>query len=285
MELIRALGALAESPSPALRPLAELCELGPLPSAVQHSDCFLFQLYPYASVYLGAEGMLGGEARDRIAGFWRALGQHPPSEPDHLTTLLGFYARLCELEGAAYSERRAARERARQAFLYEHLLSWLPFYLNKLGQIAAPFYQRWSSLLTAALDEEMTRGAEPVDLPLHLRQAPVLSDPRIEGGKAFLEALLSPVRSGLILVRSDFARAARDLELGYRLGERRFVLEALFAQDASATLRWLAREARRVEGCYRQFSADSGSIHRFWRQRAAFTATLLEELADQPTSL
>ena len=62
-----------------------------------YMDLFGFQLYPYASVYLGSEGMLGGEARDRIAGFWRAIGEPPPSEPDHLAVLLALYARLCEL--------------------------------------------------------------------------------------------------------------------------------------------------------------------------------------------
>ena len=36
--------------------------------------------------------MLGGEARDRIAGFWRALGLVPPPEPDHLAVMLGLYA-------------------------------------------------------------------------------------------------------------------------------------------------------------------------------------------------
>src|SRR5204863_6550834 len=96
VELFRTLGVLLEPPVAAHRPLAELLDLGPPPSAAEHTDLFRFQLYPYASVYLGAEGMLGGEARDRIAGFWRALGLVPPAEPDELTVMLGFYAELAE---------------------------------------------------------------------------------------------------------------------------------------------------------------------------------------------
>jgi len=38
---------------------------------------------------------------------------------------------------------------------------------------------------------------------------------------------------------------ARDLDLGSRVGERKFVLKALFAQDADATLEWLESEAMR----------------------------------------
>lgn len=54
--------------------------VGP-PAVDEHTDVLVFQAYPYASIYLGAEGMLGGKARDRIAGFWRALGGEPPAEP------------------------------------------------------------------------------------------------------------------------------------------------------------------------------------------------------------
>ena len=79
--------------------------------------------YPYASVYLGAEGMLGGEARDRVAGFWRALGLVPPAEPDHLAALLGLYAALADAEEPRRTSRPAAAPaQARRALLHEHLL-------------------------------------------------------------------------------------------------------------------------------------------------------------------
>ena len=81
--------------------------------ARRHTDLFVFQLQPYASVYLGAEGMLGGEARDRIAGFWRALGASPPSEPDHLATMLALLRRSGEREAGPASRRGLAPGRPR----------------------------------------------------------------------------------------------------------------------------------------------------------------------------
>ncbi|HAC46500.1 MAG TPA: hypothetical protein DCF65_10605, partial [Chloroflexi bacterium] len=85
------------------------------------------QLWPYASIYVGAEGKLGGEARDRVAGFWRALHLTPPAEPDHLAALLGLYATLADMEAAEQDPaRRQLRRSSRQALLWEHLLSWLP---------------------------------------------------------------------------------------------------------------------------------------------------------------
>src|SRR3982751_5490214 len=132
MELFRALAVLVEPPVAEAARVAEALELGPMPGAATYTELFVFELYPYASVYLGAEGMLGGEARDRVAGFWRALGETPPAEPDHLSLMLALYARLVEMEEhAAVGVRRETWRGARKAFLWEHILSWLPLYLDK----------------------------------------------------------------------------------------------------------------------------------------------------------
>jgi TorA maturation chaperone TorD len=281
MELFRALAVFAEPPAPESAPVARALELGALPEASEYTEVFVFQLYPYASVYLGAEGMLGGEARDLIAGFWRALGPTPPAEPDHLSVMLALYAHLRELEAEARDEtRRESWRRARRAYLWEHLLSWLPAYLSKLEEIAPPFYRRWGELLSHALLAEARATAEAqTPISLHLRQqAAGLCDPRAGATGEFLQTLLSPARSGMILVRSDLTRAARELELGLRVGERKYVLESLLAQDARGVLGWLAREAREWEGRHRKQQDALGATARAWEARAAAAAQLLEEL-------
>ena len=93
-------------------------------------------------------------------------------------------------------------------------MSWLPFYLDKLNDIASPFYTRWGALLTKTLVEESRNLDLAQDLPLHLRESTPLADPRLEGGQAFLESLLAPVRSGLIFVRTDLERAGVELGSG-----------------------------------------------------------------------
>ena len=279
MEIFRSLGALLEPPAPALSPLAELLGLGPLPEAAVHTDIFLFQLYPYASVYLGAEGMLGGEARDRIAGFWRALGPTPPSESDHLTTLLAFYAEICE-HGAAATPAAAERwHRGRKACLWEHLLSWLPIYLAKLDRLAPPFYRRWGRLLREALIGEVETLGEQHRLALHLRAAPPISDPREDDLKTFLGSLLSPVRSGVLWTRDDLGRAARDLGVGSRIGERRYILEALLAQKTGAVLGWIAEESAAWADRLRAERDLWGPVMPFWIERAEATAALAADLS------
>jgi hypothetical protein len=223
--------------------------------------------------------MLGGEARDRVAGFWRALGQVPPAEPDHLSVMLALYARLVEMEeGERDAARREGLRSARKAFLWEHLLSWLPVYLMKLKTIAPPFYRRWGEILAQALVEEALGVGEQEQLPLHLRDAPGLVDPRDGEVGEFLQSLLTPVRSGMILTRSDLSHAARRLGLGLRLGERKFILKALFGQDGGSILDWLAEEADGWVERHRLYRKALGGIALAWEEKAVATAKLLREL-------
>jgi TorA maturation chaperone TorD len=261
MELFRALGALCEAPTEATARLAASLALPGEPRADEYTDVFLFQLYPYAAVYLGGEGKLGGEACDRVAGFWRALGLTPPAEPDHLAALLGLYAALAE---------RGAPTAWRRALLWEHLLSWTPPFLAKLDGVAPAFYRQWGVLLDEALNAEASALGPLPAQPLAHRHAPALEPPNEIGGAAFLDQLLAPVRTGFVLVRDDLAAAGCGLGLGLRIAERRYVLQALFAQDAEGILRWLAGYARWW-----------ASRHRspFWRERATASASLLETLS------
>lgn len=277
-ELFRALGSLAEPPAPGTQSLADVLELGPVPTEAEHTELFLLQLPPYASVYLGPEGMLGGEARDRIAGFWRVLGDEPPGEPDHLTVMLAFYAGLAEEEDRHASKKEGAPRQARKAFLWEHLLCWLPPYLEAIRHHGPLFYRRWARLLSNALLEEVITLGEQERLPLHLRHAPDLADPRQEGAERFVASLLSPVRSGMILTRADLARAARELDLGIRAGERRFVLPGLLEQDPAAVLRWLGEEASSWSRRHSRGNSLAPPIAAFWQTRAEATAGLLADL-------
>ncbi|HSJ47194.1 MAG TPA: molecular chaperone TorD family protein [Euzebyales bacterium] len=273
MELLRALGALAEEPGPAHEPLAALLHLPRAPDAAAFTDCFMFNLYPYASVYLGAEGKLGGAARDRVAGFFRALGAVPDTEPDHLTLLVTAYGQLRDVPADGPAGHAAA------ALLHEHLVPWLPLYLARVRALAPAPYPQWAQVLADVLLADAGGVADAVDPPLHLRDAPALPDPRAAGHDAFVDGLLSPVRAGVILTGRDLLRASRELRLGLRVGERRFVLDALLAQDAAATLRWLAGHTRTTGDAWAPWTEVAPTTATWWSTRADATLGLLHELA------
>lgn len=309
MELLRALAVFAEPPVAETAHVAALLGLE-TPSPAEFADVFLLQLPPYAAIYLGADGQLGGEAQDRVAGFYGALGIAVDREPDHLATLLGAYAGLLEAETAARvpgghggppsKEHRQRLEgaassvpiladpadrvrRARTALLFEHLVSWLPAYLSAVRRLAPPPLARWASLLDAVLRAEVRAVPPPAALPLHLRVAASLPSPE-EGAGAWLDALLAPVRSGVILTRADLARGARDLGLGLRAGERRFALRALLEQSPGPVLSWLAGEAEASVRRHEDEGGDWPGLAAEWARRAAVTARTLRELSIEEPS-
>lgn len=282
MELLRALAAVAARPADVPDQLVELLELPARPETAAHTDLFVFELPPYASVYLGAEGMLGGEARDRVAGFFRALSVTPPAEPDHLVVLLHAAADLARAEAAAVTPDRVAQHRrARAALLREHLLPWLPAYLAAVADTAAEPYRAWAVLLDQALRRHADELGTGDDLPAHLPAVDGLPDPRTAESDEFVTALLVPARTGVTVTRSMLARAARELGLGLRIGERRYVLSQLLAQAPAPVLAWLGRQATASADRHATTLAWTGPSAAFWCERAAATAALLSEVAEQ----
>lgn len=305
VEVLRGLAVLAEPPSPEHPGLAEALGLSEAPTPAHYADVFLFQVYPYASVHLGPEGMMGGEAGARVAGFWRALGYDPPAEPDHLAALVGLYASLCTREAELDGARARLTRRSRFALLHEHLAPWVFAFLQRVRDHTAGPLGEWADLLEEVLRSEVeamgedhaTGGGEgtpsPDDgptaggdetavwdgLPVHLREAPPLPDPRAEGAAAFVPGLLAPVRSGFILTRADLARIALRLDLGLRAGERRYALEHLLAQDAPPVLAALADEADAQARLHDARVDWLGATARFHAHRARRAARLLRELA------
>jgi TorA maturation chaperone TorD len=270
-ELFRALGALCEAPDPAHSSLAAALGLPGQPDVASHTELFAFQLVPYASVYLGADGMLGGDAGDRVAGFWRALRLDLPREPDHLATLLGLYAAIGEHERDETDRPRALMWRqARRALLWEHLLTWVPPYAVATAAISPPFYAGWAALLADALRAEAQALSPPPASPLHLRDVPGLPSAE-QGLETLIRGLISPVRSGLIVTRNDLARAAETIGLGLRLGERSFVLRSMFEQQPAATFAWLVGEADRWAAWHRAAEPTLGTVAGHWRRRAVAT--------------
>jgi len=275
-ELLRALGAVADSPAGA-QTAADVLGLAPA-SAAEHTEVFVLNCPPYASVYLGPDGALGGEGTDRAAGFWRAIGIPPPAEPDHLTALLALYASL----GEAASETgrpatTAALARTRAALLAEHLRPWLPAYLDAVTDLEAPALTAWARLTRHAMTAEFSAQPALAQLPLALREAPAPAGPdgRVDDLTA---ALTTPVRSGIILTRRRLANGAEVAAVGHRIGERRYALRVMLEQDPAATLDWLGREAQRWEQQHAS-SAPSDAISRWWTARAAGTARFLRDSA------
>jgi len=271
-DLARSLGVFVERPDRSLSPVADALGLA-LPDREEHTALFVLALPPYGSIYLGPEGRIGGRARGVIAGFWRAVGADPGPEPDHLTALLGLYGSLIDRAEATEPEaRRVLAVEAVRALFWEHLVSWLPAYLVAV-RAHGGVYARWADLCGRFLVDEARRLGPPAATPIHFRDPGAGPDPRSE--EDFLEPLLAPVRSGIVLTRADLATLAQALDLGLRMGERRYALEEMLAHDPRGVLAGLADLAatwvRRLE----ELDHVLAPVVEHWARRAAATASTL----------
>ena len=295
-ELLRSLGAVPDSPA-AARCVGPALGLDPVSDA-EHTEAFVLNCPPYAAIYLGPHGAIGGEGADRVAGFWRAIGITPPAEPDHLAALLGLYARLGEAAAGARRPATAAALAQSQAVLFwEHLWPWLPGYLDAVADLAVPSLTTWTGLVRRAIAAEYRAKPPGPRQPLALRAAPPPAEPAAgpevgpeaepaagpearptDGPRDLVELVTIPVRSGLILTRRRLAEGAGRAGVGFRIGERRFALRAMLEQDPRATVAWLAGEADRWQQRHRD-RAPRDEVTGWWAARAARTAQVLRDYA------
>lgn len=283
-ELLRALGAMAMVEPPLGDPLAEGLGL-PAWTPGEHTRAFVLELAPFASIYLGPEGKLGGEGADRVAGMWRTLGLSPPADADHLGALLALYAELGEAGQSCRGEGARARlSHARTVVFWEHLWSWVPGYLHAVSGLAGPA-RAWAHLAAEALGGEAANNAPASVLALALRESPLPLSVE-EGLGELADTLTVPVRTGFLLTQGDLATAASSTGLGLRRGERRFVLQAMLEQSPGAILGWLAEHASRWAAVHRSLPsvglAPGADPRLWWSARAEASAGVLARLATAP---
>jgi Nitrate reductase delta subunit len=269
-ELLRMLGAVVANRATAR---AAGAALGLPPCGdTEAAEVFTVNCPPYASVYLGAA------STGRLAVFWAATGLAVPPEPDHLTTLLGLYARLGEAAAESAQLRQAQLRQAqlRQALFREHLWPWLPAFLGAVSDLPGGALTPWAELTLRALRRERERDRDwDGPLPLALRQAPPADADGRPGD--LLDRLTTPLRSGIILTRRAVAAGADLVGAGERIGDRRRALGVMLAAEPERTADWLADEADRWSR--RHLAAVPGTlgdqVQQWWAGRAAHTARVL----------
>jgi hypothetical protein len=273
-ELVRLLGAIALSPPPASH---VLCDAAGLPriGGADHTAAFVLLAPPYAAIHLGAEGKLGGEGRDRVEGFWRALGQPVPDDADHLGVLLMCYAGLRELSPGIPAAARAA-----QTLFHEHIWPFAPGYLSAAEELGIGSVSAWARLALELLQAELAELPSPAGraaLPLALREAPAPLTLSASFDEV-LDAAVTPARSGMILTQRELAAGAAELGIGYRRGERRYALRAMIEQDKAATLSWLGNCA--AGWADRHAAAYGGTAPgQWWTRRARHSSEILATMA------
>lgn len=280
-DLIRLLGKFIDVPGEAHLKWATALRLI-APASLEtwrarHTQSFIEQCYPFASVYLGPEGAIGGVAANRVADFRELLGSTIAGPPDALGALLADYAELVER-----SENDPRALHAREAMLWEHLLCWLIPFLYSVERAAPTPYAPWASLTRHIFIEEAGFVGNPECMPLQLRDAPVVDIGRhTHSLDDVVRILLVPVSSGIVITRHDLSRIANAVGGTTYIGGRHLLLHSLLKQQPKATLERLADEAIRQAQAHGGEHDTLSMISNFWFERALVTAAALKAMAAQ----
>lgn len=123
---------------------------------------------PYASVV--ETGCMFKEPADRAAAAYRHAGLDYRNRlsgefPDHIGTMLGFYAFLADAEATARlagdNERAEQYRTQRETFLLEQLAEWAPGWCRRAAEAALlPFYKRLLEMAEQALWSELEQRVE-----------------------------------------------------------------------------------------------------------------------------
>lgn len=261
-------------------------------AAADYQELFGFNLFPYESIFLGTDRLLGGRTTGAVMASYRQMGfqvDERAAGPDHVGHELALLAFLSGAEADAWrdgvtAEARRMRQLAAD-FMQRHLLRWLFPFVVAVDRQANPFYTALAGLtldFVAAHAEELQEVftfAEELVLPA----APALATSGEATWRPLAAYLLTPAWSGVYLSRNDISRLARSYRLPRGFGEReQMLVNLLKAADVydsfDALMGTLQELVTAWEQRYRQQMHTFPQLAPFaqtWRSRALDTAQKL----------
>ncbi len=267
----------------------------------QYSWLFEFNVYPYASVFLDASGMLNSDWSGFVGGVYEALGLELSlsaglAAPDHVAAELEALAVLCEHAEVDDKLAKTKAEHGQRVLLLEQLLPWLASFSFAVKRIDKGFYGVVCDLcLKIALEHASEllgqhsapgfRFAETTETFEY--QQPGDFKKKASEARGKLQSLITPAHSGLFLSREDITQLGRKLGLPVRFAERPFMLENLVSSAADADLLvqlfsiWKAL-AEQEQQAFKALTSDYPTLSSFWDawvEKVSKTGSYLEGLS------
>lgn len=204
-------------------------------AAAQHHRLVALEVFPHASVFLDPEGQMGGDAAEATSEFGRRIGfSCRDVSSDHLGALLGAMAHLCAGEADARRDHvpLPALQGHQALLLDSYVASWLPPFVAAVEVLRDPFYGRLAELTGELVRDHGTELEEEGVLSISPVAAGEMKEPSGEETRGkpqeIAGILLSPVRSGVFLSRSEISNWARAADVPRGFGSRRDMLERLW---------------------------------------------------------
>ena len=259
-------------------------EFDPDEAAAQLQRVFAMELVPHASVFLSADGLMGGgptEAIRAAAGQVGFSGLPKDLEPDHVSVSLSILRWLCGAEADAWRDGQETTARALQEtiaqFMDAHPLRW--FDALAVSLITCPGADPFLRQLTQLASELVrTHRAElkPICTIDPLPPAPsLMGDPKTDL-RRIARVLTTPALAGGYLTGSSIRQLGRTHRLPQGFGARALTLTNLMHSAAQ-----FDRLLVLIDG-FIDIATAWTSQHQdeAWRSRAQHTCEWLQQMRD-----
>jgi TorA maturation chaperone TorD len=265
-------------------------------NAAEHYHLFGLNVFPFESVFIEPSCVIGGVVSEQVASFYHKIGfEVSPfrESPDHIGVELEALAYLCLSEADALSRDLndlAVRIKYLQAnFLDEHLLIWLPVFINAVQQQQSLFYKNLAELTfdvilfhRETLDKHLDAEFYKFDLP----PVPDILETSLTGVKEIGSYLLTPVYSGLYISKDEIIGLARKHNLSRGFGDRKVMLANLIhsasdygkLQDLLEELLSLVRVWQSGYENYHDSISPVSLIAKKWLDRLHITSKMICEM-------
>lgn len=264
----------------------------------EHYQLFIHNVFPYAAIFLGEEGLLGGTITENVSAFYHRIGFQPTSDdsPDHLSTELDAMAYLSYAELDAVEDQLPHQvQRLRQfqrRFLDDYLLRWLPAFVIAVEQQSPNTYTalvRHAFELVCRHRLQLGDDLMASDSYFVLPEIPNLLADDKTSLRDIARFLLTPAYTGFFLSVDDIRRIGATYRVPHGFGKRQQILTNLLRTasmyEVFPTI--IGDFEQLSERWQAQFSAMTvlpENIQTVWLERLAVTGTMLtkiEQLARQ----
>ena len=255
----------------------------------EHYQLFVHNVFPYESIFLGDDGLLGGTITEGVAGFYQRIGFVPASDEsaDHISTELSAMAYLCFAELDAIEDEIPHQvERLRQLqrrFLDEHLMRWLPAFVFAVEQQDPNIYAdvvRQSFELVCRHRAQLGDDLMATSNSFVLTVPPDLLADEKTSLRDIARYLLTPAYTGFFLSVADIRRIGARFRVPHGFGKRQQILTNLLRTasdydlfpDIMADFNALATQWQKQ---FEAIPALHTDIRLVWIERLEATSTVL----------
>lgn len=270
-------------------------------------DLFGFNLFPYESMFLEDDQLLGSAISESVAENyqrWGYVATQQAGAADHIGEELGLLAHLCAAEADALEDDRPAiarqMQQAQRQFLEDHLLRWLVPFVTAVQRHGHPFYAEVATITLTLVAEHyrsVIRGdqgsddalpmAGSISAPISKEYPSPVADPRTSLHD-IATFLTTTTQCGVYLSRYLINQLGRQHRLPRGFGSRQQMMTNLLrtaAQyDAVPELMILLRaELMDWQRSYESIGARYSALWPFamrWQARVNRTLSMLAEMEE-----